>query len=156
MIRKVPSAVLKDIQVPQEELEKARALLKEKNAEDHKKKKSLNNSMMQWLNKNKDCADNAAAASSKEKEREECLVKFEEDYFASSTEKEREKCLVKFFDDYFDDQSTSLQASSSQPALPEAISLLEEDSQCEPVAKRRRVVAEPSAEFPWKEFAYMD
>ena len=50
----------------------------------------------------------------------------------------------------------SLQASSSQPALPEAISLLEEDSQCEPVAKRRRVVAEPSAEFPWKEFAYMD
>ena len=62
--------------MPQEELEKARALLKEKNAEDHKKKKSLNNSMMQWLNKNKDCADNAAAASSKEKEREECLVKF--------------------------------------------------------------------------------
>ena len=50
----------------------------------------------------------------------------------------------------------SLAASSSQPALPEAISLLEEDSQCEPVAKRRRVVAEPSAKFQWKEFAYMD
>ena len=32
--------------------------------------------MMQWLNKNKDCADNATAASSTAKEREECLVKF--------------------------------------------------------------------------------
>ena len=60
----------------QEELEKARALLQGTSVEDKKKKKSLNNSMMQWLNKNKDCADNAAAASSKEKEREECLVKF--------------------------------------------------------------------------------
>ena len=105
MIRERPSAALKDIQLTQEEIDKIRALLKVKNAENQKKKKSLNYSMMQWLNENKDCADNAATASSKEKEREECLVKFKDDYFASSTEKEREKCLVKFFDDYFDDQS---------------------------------------------------
>ena len=75
-VKKLPSAALNRIQPTPEEIEKARALLSGTSVEDKKKKKSLNNSMMQWLNKNKDCADNAAAASSKEKEREECLVKF--------------------------------------------------------------------------------
>ena len=127
-----PPAALNKIQPTAEEIERALSLINGKSEEDKKKKKSLNNSMRAWLDKNKDCADNstvassrgkerdeflmkffgmqaradnAAAASSKEKERKKCLVNFEEDYFASSTEKEREKCLVKFFDDYFDDQS---------------------------------------------------
>ena len=75
-MKKLPSAALKDIQLTQEEIEKIRALLKVTNAENQKKKKSLNNSMVQWLNKNKDCADNSTLASSRGKEREDCLVKF--------------------------------------------------------------------------------
>ena len=85
MVRKLPSAALNRIQPTTEEIEKARALLSGTSVDDKKKRKSLNNSMMQWLNKNKDCADNAAAASSKEKEREECLVKFLDDYFGDQS-----------------------------------------------------------------------
>ena len=76
MVKKLPSAALNRIQPTTEEIEKARALLSGTSVDDKKKRKSLNNSMMQWLNKNKDCADNATAAASTAQEREECLVKF--------------------------------------------------------------------------------
>ena len=111
-MKKLPSAALKDIQPTPEEIEKALALINGKSAADQKKKKSLNNSMRAWLDKNKDCADNSTVASSRGKERDEFLMKFfgmqaraDNAAAASSKEKEREECLVKFFDDYFDDQS---------------------------------------------------
>ena len=73
---KLPSCALKAIDPTRQEIEEALAFIRGASADEQKKKRALQSSMMQWLNKNKDCADNATAASSTAKEREECLVKF--------------------------------------------------------------------------------
>ena len=75
MVRKLPPAALNKIQPTAEEIERALSLINGKSEEDKKRKKSLNNSMMAWLDKTK-IADNKEAAASKGKEREEWMVKF--------------------------------------------------------------------------------
>ena len=75
MVKKLPPAALNKIQPTAEEIERALALINGKSEEDKKKKKSLNNSMMAWLDKTK-IADNKEVADSKGKEREEWMVKF--------------------------------------------------------------------------------
>ena len=73
---KLPSLSLNKIDPTREEIEEALAFIRGASADEQKKKRALQSSMMQWLNKHKEEGDNVAAIDSKKEARESYLVKF--------------------------------------------------------------------------------
>ena len=73
---KLPSLSLNKIDPTREEIEEALVFLRGASADEQKKRKALQSSMMQWLNQNKEEGDNVAALDSRGEARESYLLKF--------------------------------------------------------------------------------
>ena len=73
---KLPPCKLSGIDPTREEIEEALAFIRGASAEEQKKKRALQSSMMQWLKQNVEEGDNATVIDSRGEEREANLVKF--------------------------------------------------------------------------------
>ena len=73
---KLPSLSLNKVEPTREELEEALVFIRGASAEEQKKKRALQSSMMQWLKQNMEEGDNATAIDSRGEAREANLIKF--------------------------------------------------------------------------------
>ena len=72
----LPSGALNKVDPTRDQIEEALAFIRGASAEEQKKKRALQSSMMQWLKQNMEEGDNATAIDSRGEAREANLIKF--------------------------------------------------------------------------------